>query len=338
MTDTINSPIVVPSTYIEVLYSTGKESVNISKYIESLTYKDFEKDQSDELELRIIDKDGSFLNDAEKYPQKGTKISAKIGYSGEKSLNCGTFTVDEIGLDSTDNGDILVIRALAASINAPLRQKNTRYFIGKTLVQIAKWIGSLHGYTVGGSEGFIELPRVDQYKESDLEFLRRIAAEHGYIFKLTDMLITFTKAENLETSKPLSVIQKADISSLSLTDTTAKTYNACSVKYYNPKTGKYTGVTVKGSKKDVKTETLKLDVKCQTKEQAIARANAALKTGQSTVEGSIALKRGNRYCIAGANFTLKEYGVLSGKYHVKTSTHTVSRENYETSMEVKKIA
>lgn len=332
----MEASIIVPSVRIEVLYSVGEESVNISKYIENLTYKDFEKDQSDELELRILDKDGSFLND--KYPRKGARVSAKIGYTTEPLLNCGNFTVDEIALDSSDSGDILAIRALAASINAPLRQKNTRYFIGKTLVQIARWIGSLHGYEVGGSEGFIELPRVDQYKESDLEFLRRIASEHGYIFKLTDNLITFVKAETLEASKPLSILKKADIRSLSLMDTTAKTYNACSVKYLSPRTGKYTSVTVHGNRKDVKTETLKLDVKCQTKEQAIARAKAALRTGQSTIEGTVSLKRGNRYCIAGANFTLEEYGVLSGKYHIKNSTHTVSPDSYEASAEVVKVA
>lgn len=328
--------IIIPRPAVKIVYKTGSEDVNISKYLETLTYKDYEKDQSDELELRIKDSDNIFLNNL--YPRKGAKISAKIGYTGDQLLNCGIFTVDEISTEDSDNGVYITLRALAASINAPLRERNTRYFIDKTLVQIAKWIGALHGYTVGGSEGFIKLPRVDQYKETDLAFLRRIAEEHGYIFKLTDTVITFIKAENLEESKPLSTLKKSDISYLTLNDTSAKTYNACSVKYYSPKKGKYLSVTVKGTKEDVKRETMKLDVKCQTKEEAIARANAALKKGQSTIEGDITLKRGNRYCIAGANFNLTEYGVLNGKYHIKSSTHTISADNYETSCEVIKVA
>lgn len=322
--------------YIEVVYKSESNLLNIGKYIDSLTYRDFEKDQSDELELRLKDSDGLFLGSY--YPKKGSKISAKIGYTGEALLNCGTFTLDEIGFEDSDEGRYFSLRALAASINDKLREQNTKYYEAKTLIQIAKEIGNKHGFTVGGSQGFLKIPRADQYKESDLAFLRRIAEEHGYIFKITDTVLTFTKTESLEEAKPLSVIKPKDLTRLNLQDKTAKTYNSCKIQYYNPKKGKYINVVVKGSKKDVKNEVMKLDVKCQTKEQAIAKAKTALRAGQSTVEGSFRLKEGNRYCIAGCNFTLTEYGYLNGTYHIKSSEHTITLDNYECNGEVEKIA
>lgn len=327
---------IIRKPYIEVVYKVNDKVVNIGKYIASLTYRDYEKDQSDELEIRLKDTDSLFITSL--YPKKGSKISAKIGYTGEKLLDCGIFTIDEDTFEFSDEGKYFTLRALAASVNDKLRETVTDFYENKTLVQIAKEIGSKHGFTVAGSQGFLKIPRANQYKETDLAFLRRISEEHGYIFKLTDTVLTFTKAEALEESKPLSIIKPADIKNLTLNDTSVKTYTSCRIKYFSPKKGKYINVMVKGDKKDVKNEVMTLDIKCGSKEQAIAKAKAALKKGQTTVEGSMILKSGNRYCIAGCNFTLTECGNFNGKYHIKSSEHNITPDDYECSAEVTKIA
>lgn len=328
--------IKVKKPYVEIIFIKKDVTLILGKYLESVRYTDYEKGQSDELELVLLDFEHHFFDDW--YPQKGDKISAKIGFIGEQLLNCGNFTVDEISFDSSDEGDKCTIRALAASINNKIREKASKSYVSKTLIQIAKEIGAKHGFTVVGSQGFIKIPHASQYNETDLAFLNRISEEYGYIFKLTDTVLTFTKVESLEEAKPLKTLKKADITRLSLNDTSAKTYTACRVQYYNPKKGKYITYTEKGNKKDVKNEVLKLDVKCQTKEQAIAKAKAGLRNGQTTLEGSIEFKEGNRTAVAGANFNLTEYYKLNGKYHITQSSHTVTDENWNCSAEVKKIA
>ena len=105
--------IIIPKIKTEILYKAAANDVDITKYIESVRYKDYEKDQSDELEIQINNKDGLFLQ--ELYPRKGAKISARIGYTGETLLKCGTFTVDEISFEDSDSGEYLTLRALAAS-------------------------------------------------------------------------------------------------------------------------------------------------------------------------------------------------------------------------------
>lgn len=326
----VKSPIVV------VLYNNKNITKNISKYLQSVTYIDYEKDQSDELTITINDFDGFFQNAWR--PVKGDKISAKMGYEGETLLNCGTFTVDEPEIEMSMEGDIFIIRALAASVNQKIRQINSKSFVNKTLVEIAKKIAEPHGYTVAGSAGFIKIPYEIQYNETDLAFLKRISAGYGYIFKLTDNVITFIPAEKLENKKSILKITRKDIEHAVLRDCATKTYTACSVKYLNPKTGKLVTYTAKTNKKGLKTETLKLNTKYATKAQAKTAAEAGLRRGSKAVEGNIDFKRGQINAIAGVNIDADFKNSFSGVYHILHSTHTITRDDYKTSVEVEQVA
>ena len=68
-------PVKAPKVII--LYNNSDITKNISPYIQSVTYTDYEKDQSDELSITLNDYDGYFQNDWR--PVKGDKITAQIG-------------------------------------------------------------------------------------------------------------------------------------------------------------------------------------------------------------------------------------------------------------------
>lgn len=320
---------------VTIIYNKKNITQDISKYVVSLSYTDFEKDQADEINLILKDPDDKFKGNWQ--PAKGDKIQAKIGYTGEPTLNCGIFTVDEHELESSDDGDFVTIKALATSINSNLKEKNNKPYESKTLVQIAQEIGDRHGFNVAGSEGHVKVGRITQYNESDLGFLRRVSNLYGYLFKITDTVLTFEKLANLESAKPLSVITKKDITRLRLRDTSAKTYSACTVEYHNPKTGKLTSYTAHGTKTGVRNDILHLDTKCDSKQQAKTVADAGLKNGQVTVEGTVYLKSGNPYFIAGCNFTLKEYLNWNGKYHITQSNHEVTSDDWTVSGDVRRL-
>lgn len=325
----------VKNPQVIILYNKEDITKNISSYIQSVTYTDYEKDQSDELSITLNDYDGYFQNDW--YPEKGDKISAQIGYEGEKLLDCGVFTIDEPELDISTEGDTFVIRALAASINQKIRERTHNSYVNKTLVDIAKQIGKKHGYVVKGSAGFIKIPYAVQCNETDLAFLKRLASSYGYIFKLTDTVITFIPVENLENSKSILKISRADIEQASLRDTATKTYSACSAKYLNPKTGKLVTYTARSNKTGIKKETLKLDGRYATKAQAKAATEAALRRGSKAVTGNIDFKSGQTNAIAGVNLEAELKNRFSGKYHITQSTHTVTQEDYKTSIEVERL-
>lgn len=325
----------VKNPQVIILYNKEDITKNISSYIQSVTYTDYEKDQSDELSITLNDYDGYFQNDW--YPEKGDKISAQIGYEGEKLLDCGVFTIDEPELDISTEGDTFVIRALAASINQKIRERTHNSYVNKTLVDIAKQIAKKHGYVVKGSAGFIKIPYAVQCNETDLAFLKRLASSYGYIFKLTDTVITFIPVENLENSKSILKISRADIEQASLRDTATKTYSACSAKYLNPKTGKLVTYTARSNKTGIKKETLKLDGRYATKAQAKAATEAALRRGSKAVTGNIDFKSGQTNAIAGVNTDVDLKNRFSGKYHITQSTHTVTQEDYKTSIEIERL-
>lgn len=325
----------VKNPQVIILYNKEDITKNISSYIQSVTYTDYEKDQSDELSITLNDYDGYFQNDW--YPEKGDKISAQIGYEGEKLLDCGVFTIDEPELDISTEGDTFVIRALAASINQKIRERTHNSYVNKTLVDIAKQIAKKHGYVVKGSAGFIKIPYAVQCNETDLAFLKRLASSYGYIFKLTDTVITFIPTEDLENSKSILKISRADIEQASLRDAATKTYSACSAKYLNPKTGKLVTYTARSNKTGIKKETLKLDGRYATKAQAKAATEAALRRGSKAVTGNIDFKSGQTNAIAGVNLEAELKNRFSGKYHITQSTHTVTQEDYKTSIEVERL-
>ena len=117
-------------------------------------------------------------------------------------------------------------------------------------------------------------------------------------------------------------------------DSATKTFTACSAKYLNPKTGKLVTYTARSNKTGLKNETMRLDGKYATKAQAKAATEAALRRGSKDVTGNIAFKSGQIRAIAGVNIEVDFNNSFSGKYHVTQSTHTVTPEDYQTSVEV----
>lgn len=322
---TVNKPKVV------VYYQNKNITSDISRYLQSLTYTDYEKGNSDELEITLKDNHKLFQKNLR--PIKGDKISAYIGYSDEELLNCGTFTIDEVSYSFSLSGEEFSIKGLAASINQNIRDKNNKSYKNKTLVQIAKEIANKHGYTVAGRYGFTKISYIAQVNESDIAFLARIAKLYGYIFKLTDKVITFLPEENFTNKKSVRTVKPEDLSSGNIQDSSVQTYASCSVKYLNPK-GKLVTYTAKDPNNKAKhKKTNKLTVKCGSKSEAMRVAKAGLLHGTKTIKGTLQFKKGYVNMIAGVNFQLDLGNNYDGKYHITQSTHTISTDEFTTSIE-----
>ena len=241
-----------------LLYNGYNINPDFSPYLLDVTYTDYEKDQSDELNIRLKDNDGKFKN--EWSPRKGDKLACTMYPQAGNILECGTFTIDEIEFSGDESGDICSIRALAATINKSVRTKYTRGYSGKTLVDIAREIGARHGFEVIGSAGFVYVDNITQANETDLAFLRRLASMYGYCFKLTDNKLTFMPVEDLENSETVLTFNKSNIKSYSFTDTSTKMYGACTATYYDLKSKSLKSYTARGNNANSK-DILKLSTR-----------------------------------------------------------------------------
>ena len=314
----------------ELKYNGHNVTHDFSQYLQEINYTDYEKEQSDELSIKLKDNDRLFQN--EWYLEKGAKLTCKFGYKNSEILDAGTFTIDEATFDFAQAGNSVEVKALATTVNSPLRTKNSRYFEG-TLQKIANDFGQIHGFKVVGDDVNFNVGRQHQFNETDLHFLARISNQFGYIFKITDGLLVFTKSDLLTSADAVLHLSKSDIRSLNLNDTQAKIYKACTVQYFNPKTKKLCSYT---ERRTSGTDTLKLNLKANNKAEAMRMAKAGLNSGSKEIKGNITLKNPSGLFVAGVNFTINGFGRFDGKYHITSASHTFSNDGWNVSGAIEK--
>lgn len=345
--------IYTPS--ILLTYNGCDVTKDFSPYLLEASYTDFEEGQSDELIITLKDNEGKFRGSW--CPVKGDKLTCIMYPSGSGSyLNCGTFTIDEAEYSGDSSGDICTVRSLAASHNKSVRTRNIIGYKSKTLLQIAREIGERQGFTTAGEQGNILIDKITQANETDLAFLRRVASMYGYVFKITDNVLTFTLIENLENSEPLLKFDKTMIKSWSITDTSTKQYAKCTASYYDPKSKSLKTYTAKNPS-SLSKDTLKLTARYNSVEAAKRAAAVGLKNGSVEKRGTLTLKEAQANFIAGVNIELvdeaaavqnsaqevktlepsKGFGIYNGIWHVTQTTHRMSAGNYEVSGEIKKV-
>lgn len=313
----------------KIEYEKKDITAHISPNVLSVSYTDFEHGKSDEIEIQVEDKDNLWKSSW--YPSKGDALRLNIGYEGEKLLNCGSFEIDELEFASPP--DTITLKALAANIKKALRQSNSVAYENKTLKQIAQDIANKHSLKLVGSIKDVKIKRITQHKKRDLEFLKNLAEEYGYIFKISDNKLTFYETAKLKSSNPAVIITKQELTSFTIRDKSHDQYKSCEVSYHDPKSKKLVSSSIKGS--GTKADTLKIHKRCENKEQAILKAKAGINKN-SPVEGNISLM-GNPHLVAGLNIELKGLYHLSGKYHIKQAKHSIDRmSGYKTELEIEK--
>ena len=314
----------------KIEYNQKDITKDVSNQVLNIEYTDYEHGQSDEITITFDDTQK--LWQSSWIPSKGDSLRVFIGYEGEKLLNCGVFEIDEIEFATPP--DILTVKALATGITKALRQNNSVAYENKTLKQIASEIAQKHSLSLVGEIEDVRVERITQNQERDLTFLKKLAEQYGYIFKIAEGNLVFYKTEKLTGADAAKILYRTDLSRISLTEKTSKNYKAVTVSYHNPKTGKKITATAK-NEKCVKGDTLKITERCENKQQALLKAKAALAKGNNTIEGSIDLV-GTPNLIAGLNIELKDLGYFSGKYHITQTRHFIDRTSgYRTSLEVK---
>ena len=314
----------------KIEYNQKDITKDVSNQVLNIEYTDYEHGQSDEITITFDDTQK--LWQSSWIPSKGDSLRVFIGYEGEKLLNCGVFEIDEIEFATPP--DTLTVKALATGITKALRQNNSVAYENKTLKQIASEIAQKHSLTLVGEIEDVRVERITQNQERDLTFLKKLAEQYGYIFKIAEGNLVFYKTEKLTGADAAKILYRTDLTRITLSEKTSKNYKAVTVSYHNPKTGKKITATAK-NEKCVKGDTLKITERCENKQQALLKAKAALAKGNNTIEGSIDLV-GTPSLIAGLNIELKDLGYFSGKYHITQTRHFIDRTSgYGTSLEVK---
>jgi len=341
--------VIVPKANVVVTYNGKDISKDITSHLLSVSYTDHVKGKSDEIELGMEDTDGLWKNDW--YPEKGDTVNVKIDFDGVV-MDCGDFIVDEIELQGPP--DTVSIRGMAASVKKSLRTKKSKAHEKKTLKDIAQATAAANGLTlVDGAKKVpldkIRFERSTQNRETDLEYLRRLAEMYGYSFSVRGTKMQFYHLDDLEGADPVLRFDRTELMSYSFTDKTSKVYKKAKVTYHDPKTadvvsGEHepepqTNADGESTSDITSDDTLEIRAKVENKTQADQAAKAALHEHNSkTQEGSVSLP-GNPLLVSGNNIELTGMGRLSGKFHLCQSTHKIDKGGgYTCDLDLKRVA
>lgn len=322
-------------------------TADIAAMVTSLTYADKKEGESDELQVSLEDRDGRW-RDAW-IPAKGDILELAIGYRGGLVVDAGAFQIDEIEHDGPP--DRLQVRGLAAGVTAALRTKRHRGFEGRTLPEIAGAVAADHGMTVIGDPATEALQRVSQADQTDLEFLTKLAADHGYVFSVRGTSLVFLSDEELLAAEPAMTLSRAlhDPVRWRFRKTANQVYKACEVTYQDPATKQTRTVTVvapstgdegeTAPSADAAGDTLKKRVRVESAAHAERKAKALLeRANRGEVEAGLTVP-GRPDLVAGINVLLDGFGTAwDGKHHVTRSTHRIQRGGgYVTEIEVHRV-
>lgn len=307
----------------------------IMPHLISCTYADKLEDASDEIDVRVQDKDGLWRGPW--CPDGGDKLRLEIAadVSGP-FVPAGTFELDDPNGNVGRRGDDFSFRGQAAPISKALRTEKTKAFEKQSLAQIAGKIASEHGLTVVGTPPAITFDRITQRRERDLQFLSRLASDYGCYFSVRDWQLVFLPRDAVHGRAPVRTIDVTDpgLINASFKKGSHKTYSKAKASYFDGKQKK--NITVEIEDKAVKTgDTLKIDDRVENEGQAQARAKSGLQKENLKKQTMTLTMVGDPYLVAGQTLQIGPgFGKWAGKYVVQESRHEISRKGYTTTLEI----
>ena len=168
-------------TTAELAFAGTDITDSIRPYLLSLTYTDNEEDEADDLQLKLQDRDGlwleKWLNDAVQGAASGLPVHAVIlrenwnGNGADHVLDCGTFELDSI--KASGPPAVITLKATALPYRAQIRQtQKTKAWEAYHLSGIAREMAQSNGMAClyeSADDPFYQ--RVEQFKTSDISFL-----------------------------------------------------------------------------------------------------------------------------------------------------------------------
>lgn len=345
----MSKPAVELARRTEIRVSIDKKDVStsVNKYLNSLTYVDTAKDEADDLQLFLDDRDNEWINwlGPAGNDLRGTTITAAIvqknRYSDGKDamLDCGLFELDSI--DCSGPPQTMNIKGLAIPHNSALRSETkTKAWEENTLKNIATQIAAESGLTLYfESQLNPTYNRIDQSNESDIAFLQRLCQNCGITIKVTGKLLVLYEESAFEKKAAARTFEKGkgDIISYQFFTGVNEVYNKSEVSYTDPTSKK----TIKGEfvLKEYKKDDPVLNTNEKVASVAEAKTLAEKKLREHnrgeyrasfTVVGDVGL-------LTGVTIQVSGYGMYDGKYIIESATHTVNGSGYQTSMELHRV-
>ena len=340
--------VLARRTSVDVMFGGTDITNDIKPYLTSIVYTDDADDLADDLKIQIQDRDKvwlqKWLTEAVEAAAGGKlSISAVIRpehWKKKGTLKTGAFELDSV--DASGPPATVTINSTSLAFSNDLRQtKKSKAWKNYNLSGIASEIAGNGGlscqYEASTNPSY---DRVEQTRQSDIEFLRKLCQDAGISIKVTDgKLVLYDQAEYEAKEAVLTIEEgaKGGYIKYKLHSGSADTkYSKCRVRYMDPNTGKcIEGTAEDGGISGDQCLEIKAKVGSVGEAQALAKKHLRLhnklaKTATFTLPGDVGL-------VAGVTVQLKGFGGWDGKYIVTRAVHTVGGGGYTTQITIRKV-
>ena len=331
-------------------------SEDIKPYLLSMAFTDNEEDDTDDLQLKLQDAKGiwlqKWLNASVQAAisggtitlggkTKGLKIKAGIRCSYPSGIirqtNCGSFTLDSMKASGPPSNVTIKATSLpyAAGVRTEERDKAwEEYTLSGIGAEIAGRAGLGFMYDCN-SDPFYK--RLEQVKETDIAFLQRLCHDAGYSLKVSgSRLVIFDQAKYEALAAVLTIEwQDGTYTKYDLSTTEGDvTYAKCEVRYYDPDKKEMITGTATSDTFDAEDENNQTLVITDHKVTSVGEANnlaAQLLRLHNKFEREISFTLvGNPLLAAGLNVEISGFGMWDGKYLLKQVKQEISQSGYTT--------
>lgn len=328
---------------------------SIKPYLLSITYTDNEEDEADDLQIKLQDRDGIWMEDwlanAVDAAADATGLQIQAVFlrenwhtdGGDKLLDCGAFELDSIKASGPPS--TITIKGTSLPYSGQVRQTlRTKAWESYSLSGIAQEIASKGGMVCmyqSGEDPYYE--RAEQFQESDIAFLSGLCHDAGISLKATNNILVLFDQEEYEQKEPAFSIVKGDGSytkyDFSIGTADVK-YSSCRVRYVDPATGVVTeGIAYADDYKEDSKNNQQLEVTAKVASVGEAQALAAkrLRLHNKYSRTASFTFPGDPDKVAGVTVTLTGWGSWDGKYMVMQSKHSLGSSGYITQVSLRRV-
>lgn len=256
-------------------------------------------------------------------------------------LECGQFELDNVTLQGPPN--TITIKATSLPYNATIRQTLRSkswecYYLSGIAGEIAGKSG-MGCMFLAESDPFYD--RVEQYKSSDITFLKKLCNDKGLSLKASNNVIIIFDQATYEQKSPIRKIpygQTGGYTKYSLATSENDNYALCRVSY-TTNSGELITATEKAENYDPKNNSnqcLEIRQKVGTVDEAKALARKYLRLyNKFGYEGTFTFPGDPTLC-AGSTVELEGWGAFDGKYLIKQAKHSISKSGYTTQIKIQR--
>lgn len=300
----------------------------LKDYIESLTYTDVAAGSSDTLSITLENIRREWLT--KWYPRKGNVVSGKLRFYNwhsdgkDKSINCGTFTLDDIDIRMMPSTAQFSCISSPADESFKTRERD-KTWERVTIQEIAMEICSRYSLQLTYEAPSIMIQKLEQ-SETDSSFLSKLCDDYGLSMKIYRPKIVIYDICSIEDKRSVKALHLKDFEDISFRDGLYGTYTGAKVSYKAADDDKEIEVFVglkdeheKGSR------VLKVNSTCESEEEAIMKGAAQVNKSNMKATTMTATLFPDPSICSGVCITLgEEFGKLKGKYFIDKVTWTIS--------------